>query len=113
VPHGLSVIVSAPAVFRALAESAPERHLEAARALHAVTRGAAPDDAGAILSGARVSLMRATGAPSGIGAVGYTAADARELAAGTLAQRRLVDNAPVPLDERAVAALFEGALAYW
>jgi alcohol dehydrogenase class IV len=113
VPHGLSVIVSAPAVFRALAPSAPERHLEAARALSAETRGAAPSDAGPILADALAALMRATGAPNGIGAVGYAATDAPRLAAGAFAQKRLVDNAPLALDERELAALFERALAYW
>jgi hypothetical protein len=28
-------------------------------------------------------------------------------------QKRLVDNAPMPVDEAAMHALFQGALAYW
>ncbi len=113
VPHGLSVIVNAPSVFRALAPTAPERHLEAARALGADTRGAADGDAGAILADTLVALMRTTGAPNGIGGVGYRGDDVGRLARGASAQKRLVDNAPRAVDEAALAALFADALRYW
>jgi alcohol dehydrogenase class IV len=113
VPHGLSVIVNAPSVFRALAASAPERHLEAARALGADTRGAADGDAGAILADTLVTMMQRTHAPNGLGGVGYGAADVARLARGAFAQKRLVDNAPRPVDEAALAQLFSDALRYW
>jgi len=113
VPHGLSVIVNAPSVFRVTAAHAPERHLLAAAALGADTRGAAPSDGGQLLADRIVALMRATGTPNGIAGVGYGAADLPALAAGAFAQKRLVDNAPQPVDEAALHALFEGALAYW
>src|SRR3984957_18080718 len=45
VPHGMSVIVNAPAVFRFTAQVNPERHLQAARLLGADTNDAHPDDA--------------------------------------------------------------------
>ena len=57
VPHGMSVILNAPAVFRWTAQANPERHLEAARWLGADTRGAMPEDAGEILAGAIESIM--------------------------------------------------------
>ncbi|HWE27458.1 MAG TPA: hydroxyacid-oxoacid transhydrogenase [Polyangia bacterium] len=113
VPHGLSVIVNAPSVFRATAASAPERHLECAAAIGADIRGASPADAGAILGEQLQALMRATGAPNGIGGVGYDARDLPALARGAFAQRRLVDNAPAPVDEAQLTALFAGALRYW
>ena len=40
VPHGVAVIVNAPAVFRFTAGSSPQRHLEAAAVLGADTEGA-------------------------------------------------------------------------
>jgi hydroxyacid-oxoacid transhydrogenase len=113
VPHGLSVIVNAPSVFRALAATSPARHLEAAAAIGADTRGAANDDAGEILATALIALMKSCGAPSGIGAVGYDARDVEALAAAAFAQRRLVDNAPAPVDEARLADLFRAALNYW
>jgi alcohol dehydrogenase class IV len=113
VPHGLSVIVNAPSVFRALAASAPARHLEAARALGADTRGAFDSDAGAILANKLVTMMQTTHAPNGLGGVGYRADDVARLARGAFAQKRLVDNAPRPFDEAALAELFSGALGYW
>jgi alcohol dehydrogenase class IV len=113
VPHGLSVIVNAPSVFRTLAPSAPARHLEAAAALGADVRGASDGDAGAILSDTILALMQKTGAPNGIGGVGYTSGDLDALARGAGAQKRLVDNAPVPLDQAALVELFRGALSYW
>jgi hydroxyacid-oxoacid transhydrogenase len=113
VPHGLSVIVNAPSVFRAVAASCPERHLEAAAALGAEVRGAAADDAGAILGDAVLALMRATDTPNGIGGVGYVDRDLPALANGAFAQKRLVDNAPLAVDEARLVELFRGALSYW
>src|SRR6476469_8502786 len=50
VPHGISVILNAPAVFRFTASANPARHLQAADALGAALSGAAEDDAGRILA---------------------------------------------------------------
>jgi alcohol dehydrogenase class IV len=113
VPHGISVIVNAPSVFRATAMTSPQRHLEAAAALGADTRDVAPVDAGACLSKRVVDLMRATGVPNGVSGVGYGEADIEALVRGSIAQKRLVDNAPMPVDDAAMRALFRSALVYW
>jgi alcohol dehydrogenase class IV len=113
VPHGISVVVNAPSVFRATASTSPERHIEAAEALGADVRGVGPTEAGACLSARVVELMRAAGVPNGVGGVGYGEADLDALTRGSIMQKRLVDNAPMPVDDAAMRALFRGALAYW
>ncbi len=113
VPHGISVVVNAPSVFRATASTSPDRHLGAAAALGADVRSVAPADAGACLSGRVVELMREAGVPNGVSGVGYRETDVLALARGSIVQKRLVDNAPMPVDEAAMRALFRGALSYW
>ena len=110
VPHGMSVIVNAPAVFRRFAATSPERHLEAAGLLGADVRDA---DAGEAVSGRIAELMKATGMPNGISGVGYGRSDVAALTDGTIVQRRLLDNAPVPVDRELLAELFASSLTCW
>jgi alcohol dehydrogenase class IV len=113
VPHGVSVVVNAPSVFRATAHADREAHLHAASLLGADVAGVALDDAGEVLARELVRLMRATRVPNGVGGVGYGEADLDALAKGAIVQSRLVDNAPIPVDEAKMRALFASALAYW
>ena len=69
-------------------------------------------NAGAILAGTLLERMRATGVPLGVSGVGYGEADVDALARGAIVQKRLVDNAPMPVDEAAMRSLFHGALTY-
>src|SRR5262249_44425714 len=66
VPHGMSVILPAPAVFRLTYPSAPARHLRAAELLGWPVDGL--DDAGRreALPRALIALMRDVGLPSGL-----------------------------------------------
>ncbi|WP_407689123.1 hydroxyacid-oxoacid transhydrogenase [Mycobacterium sp. HUMS_1102779] len=113
VPHGMAVILNAPAVFRRIATVSPERHLEAARLLGADTRGAAAADAGEVLAAELVRLMRAVGMPNGLGGVGYTDADVAALAEGAYPQQRLLQNAPLEMTKPVLTDLFRQALRYW
>jgi hydroxyacid-oxoacid transhydrogenase len=113
VPHGMAVILNAPAVFRYTAPGDAGRHLRAAETLGADTRGAAAEDAGDVLAGHIEALMRATAMPNGIAAVGFAPADIGALRDGAAAQRRLLANAPRPVDGPRLEALFDAALGYW
>jgi alcohol dehydrogenase class IV len=112
VPHGISVVVGAPSVFRATARALPQRHKEAAAALGADVRGAGPGDEGEVLASEIVRLMKATRVPLGVAPLGYASADLEALTRGAIVQARLVQNAPIPIDDAAMRALFEGALTY-
>ena len=103
VPHGFSVAVNAPAAFRFLAETSPERHCEAAQLLGFDTE----------LDEAVASLMRSVGTPNGIEGVGYTLDDVPDLVTGAAPQRRLLDNAPMPIHEPELDAIFRDALRCW
>lgn len=113
VPHGLSVVINAPAAFRFTAEAAPERHLEVAAALGADTADARPEDSGGVLAERLVTMMRATGLPSGLTEIGYAESDIPALIAGTLPQQRLLVMAPREVGKDDLAAIFTGAMRYW
>jgi len=113
VPHGMSVIVNAPSVFRFTGEACPERHLQAAQWLGADARGAESKDAGEVLAKHLIHLMRATGIPNGISGVGYGERDVDALSEGAFAQQRLLTNAPCEVGREHLRQLFRGAMRYW
>ncbi|MFQ5785264.1 MAG: hydroxyacid-oxoacid transhydrogenase [Alphaproteobacteria bacterium] len=113
VPHGMSVIVNAPASFRFTAEACPDRHLEGAGFLGAELRDAGPDDAGEVVAGRIIELMKAAKIPNGIAGVGYGEADIPALTRGAFPQKRLLDNAPRAVTEEALGAVYGDALRYW
>jgi alcohol dehydrogenase class IV len=110
VPHGISVVTSAPAAFRFTATACPDRHLTAAGALGEDVAGARADDAPAVVSAALTRLMRASSVPIDLAALGYTDADTPALVRGTSPQRRLLDNAPCPVDDGALDRVFRDAV---
>jgi alcohol dehydrogenase class IV len=113
VPHGISVIVCAPAVFRYLAQGAPQRHLEAAALLGADCRDASADDAGEVVAQRLIELMRAAGAPNGLRGVGFAPTDVQALAASSARQKRAIANAPREADLGTLETIYSAALSYW
>ena len=113
VPHGTSVILNAPAVFRFTAPSCPERHLEAAEALGVDVSRASNEDAGKIISDRIIKIMQQLDVPNGLGAIGFTSEDIPALAKGTLPQHRVTKLSPRPANEEDLCALFEDAMCYW
>ncbi len=113
VPHGIAVVINAPAAFRFTAPANPGRHLQAAAALGADVAGIAPEEAGEVLAQAFIALMRETGLPSGIAALGYGDADVPALADGAYAQQRPLVMAPRSVSRADLEAIYRDALRYW
>lgn len=112
VPHGMSVIVSAPAVARFTAPAAPEQHRRVAVLLGAPASLDA-HDAGDALAETLAALMRVTRMPNGLRALGYGDRDLPALVDGAFAQQRLLANAPRDVARDDLAALFAAAASYW
>jgi len=110
VPHGVSVILNAPAVFRFTASANPERHLEAAAALGANVSGVKREDAGRVLADRITWFMRELKVPNGLKAVGYSSSDINTLVEGTLPQHRVTKLSPRPAQPEDLAKLFEDAM---
>ena len=113
IPHGMSVILNAPAVFRFTASSHPERHLAAAEALGADVSGVTAQDAGKVLADRITEFMRLLDVPNGLKALGYTSADIPRLVEGTLPQHRVTKLSPKPAGADDLAGMFEEAMTAW
>jgi hydroxyacid-oxoacid transhydrogenase len=113
IPHGMSVILNAPAVFRFTAPANPQRHLDAARLMGVDVAQADPDEAGELLAGAVIDLMHRTGMPNGLSAVGFGPEDVAPLVAGTLPQHRVTKLSPRPASAEDLKQLFLDSLTCW
>ncbi len=113
VPHGISVILNAPAVFRFTASACPERHLQAAAAIGADIHGRKAYEAGSVLADRLIEFIRELGLPNGLSALGYTTQDIPALVEGTLPQHRVTKLSPRPASKEDLARLFEEALVAW
>jgi len=106
VPHGFSVSVTAPAVFRWTHAADPAKHDRAAALLGAPAGTTGPD----ALADTFAALMRDVGVPTTLRALGYTEADLHALVPGALAQQRLLTLAPIATGEPELRAILAAAL---
>jgi alcohol dehydrogenase class IV len=113
VPHGMSVILTAPAAFGFTYATSPARHVRAAELLGAPVRGLDEAARREALPRALVSLMRDIGMPNGLAALGYGDGDVPALVEGTLRQPRLLANAPRPVTARDLDAVLRSAMRVW
>ncbi|KAJ3393984.1 hypothetical protein HDU84_000483 [Entophlyctis sp. JEL0112] len=110
VPHGISVAVTAPAVFEWTAASNPERHLEIAGMFGVDVARAKKEDAGRILSDALRGFLFDLDVPNGISAFGFGKGDVKALMRGTLPQHRVTKLAPNDATEEVLETLIERSL---
>jgi hydroxyacid-oxoacid transhydrogenase len=113
IPHGISVIVNSPAVFRKTGPACAERHWEAAAAMGADLTDTKVEDGGDILADQIIGMMRETGIPNGLSGVGYSMDDLDALTDRSYAQKRLIDNGPMPITRDELRELFGDAMSYW
>lgn len=118
IPHGVSVAVTAPAVFKFTAASNPERHLAAAEIFGMDTSSVKRESAGEVLAEALSNFLVELGdQPRGLKALGFGGGDIDGLVEGTLPQKRVLMLAPglseeVNEEKEQLRGLFEDALTY-
>ena len=114
VPHGMSVILNAPAV---VPFHSPDKSTAAPAC--GASDGAwmcaerAPEDAGDLLADAIVALMRRMDVPNGLSAIGYSEDDLGRLVEGTLPQHRVVKLSPRPVGAEELRGLFRDSMTLW
>lgn len=113
IPHGMSVILNAPAVFRYTGPMNPQRHLQAAELMGADISNSRIEDAGDILAETIVNLIRQINIPNGLSAVGYSESDAKNLAKGAIPQHRVIKLSPRQVTEADLEKLFLDSMQLW
>ena len=107
IPHGQSVIVTAPAAFRFTYQAAPERHHHAAELL----AGHPLADAGQeTLPELLLDLMGDVGVPMGLRELGYGIEDVDALVEGAMKQQRLLVVAPRKAGPEGLGAILRASL---
>ncbi len=110
VPHGWSVIVTAPAAFRFTYESNPERHREVAELLSGQRIENADENT---LPEIIIQLMKDVGTPRGLRDFGYDEDDIDDLVEGTVKQQRLLVGTPRETTEEDLANILRESMENW
>lgn len=118
IPHGVSVAVSAPAVFRFTGPSNPERHLQAAECFGVDVSNAKRESAGEILADALTRFLGDLGdQPRGLKDLGFGSEHIEDLVEGTIPQARVLMLAPglakeLQQEKDQLRRLFEDAMTH-
>ncbi|XP_026993691.1 hydroxyacid-oxoacid transhydrogenase, mitochondrial isoform X1 [Tachysurus fulvidraco] len=110
VPHGLSVVLTSPAVFAFTACMCPERHLDAAEILGADVRNVKTEDAGLVLADILRNILYDLDVEDGLSEIGYNKEDIPDLVKGTIPQERVTKLSPRRHTEEDLTRLFEASI---
>ncbi|KAI6661936.1 Hydroxyacid-oxoacid transhydrogenase, mitochondrial [Oopsacas minuta] len=106
IPHGLSAIITAPAVFSEIGYVSPDRCMYLAQILGANTGNVKRLEAGRCLAGRLCYYMKRLGIPNGLSGLGFTEDDIPEIIEETQKIIRLTCLSPIPVCD----TLLEGIL---
>jgi hydroxyacid-oxoacid transhydrogenase len=118
IPHGVSVAVTAPAVFRFTAASNPDRHLAAAEAFGVDIANVKRESAGEVLGEAISEFLAKLGdQPLGLKNLGFRPSDIDMLVEGTIPQKRVLMLAPnldqeLEAEKNSLRRIFEQSMEY-
>lgn len=118
IPHGVSVAVTSPSVFRFTGASNPERHLAAAEVFGVDISNVKKESAGEVLGEALADFLVKLGdQPRGLKDLGFGREHIGDLVEGTLPQKRVLMLAPALSEEineerEQLRTLFEDSLDY-
>jgi hydroxyacid-oxoacid transhydrogenase len=118
IPHGVSVAVSAPAVFRFTGASNPDRHLAAAEAFGVDISNVKKESAGEVLAEALTEFLADLGdQPKGLKDLGFKREHLDDLVEGTIPQARVLMLAPglateINEEREQLRTLFEDAMEH-
>ena len=118
IPHGVSVAVSAPAVFRFTGASNPDRHLAAAEAFGVDISNVKKESAGEVLADALSKFLADLGdQPKGLKDLGFKREHLDDLVEGTIPQARVLMLAPglateINEEREQLRNLFEDAMEH-
>jgi len=110
VPHGWSVIVTAPAAFRFTYDAQPERHRRVAELLSGETIEKADENT---LPEILIQLMKDVGTPKGVRELGYSEDDIDQLVEGAMKQQRLLVGTPKEVTEEDLANILRESMDNW
>lgn len=107
IPHGISVVVTAPSVFKFTSKADPDRHILAAQMLGANTTNTKREDAGLVLADALRKFLHKLDVPDGIKAFGFDEKDIPTLVKGALPQQRVLKISPIPVGEKELTEILQ------
>jgi hydroxyacid-oxoacid transhydrogenase len=71
------------------------------------------EDTGDLLAGTFIGVMKETGMPNGLKAIGFEVQDIEDLVAGTLPKHRVTKLSPLPARAEDLVRLFQESMTIW